>query len=524
MITRLLESRSRLWWIAAALWLFMTAGIRPLMLPDEGRYVGVAWEMLSQHQWLVPTLDGMPFFHKPPLFYWLTMLGLQVFGMHEWAARLASWSSAWLAAVVMVLFLRKHANVWLSNLAMVLIVTTPFFYIGAQFANLDMLVASMISLTILFGADAVMRMDREQPHRRALALAYVFAALGLLAKGLIGVALPGAVLLVWMLLGRKYRLIGRMFPLPMLALFAALAVPWFAWMQHLYSGFWDYFFVYHHFKRFAQGGFNNQQPFWFYVPVLVVLALPWSLTSWRALKPTFYQQTETQEVRRLMLVWLIVVLAFFSMPKSKLIGYILPTLVPFVVLLASSLQEHSSRQADPGSYLRRMAWTALGAALLCVGLVIGLSFKGHSDIHGMPRNIRQSFGPQDQLIMLERYAYDLPFYLHAQRSAWVVNNWNEPHIPMVDNWQKELYDAGLFEPGTMQHNLINTPSLMQRLCTPPVHTLWFWGPNDAGTQMPWLQSEDEVYSTQGHHLWRITPQRWPSLRPLMSCGEKPNNG
>ena len=62
--------------LVCAFWLAVLAGIRPLMLPDEGRYVGVAWEMLSSGDWLTPTLDGLPFFHKPPLFYWLTALAL----------------------------------------------------------------------------------------------------------------------------------------------------------------------------------------------------------------------------------------------------------------------------------------------------------------------------------------------------------------------------------------------------------------------------------------------------------------
>lgn len=522
MIIRFLESRSRWWWLVAAAWLVLTAGIRPLMLPDEGRYVGVAWEMLAQHQWLVPTLDGMPFFHKPPLFYWLTMLGLQVFGMHEWAGRLASWSSAWLALVVMVMFLRKHANVVLSNLTLLLLLTMPFFYIGAQFANLDMLVASMIGLTIVFGADAVLSMAKDQPHRRALALAYVFAALGLLAKGLIGIALPGAVLLAWMVQQRHYRLILRMFPLPMLVLFGLLAVPWFAWMQHLYSGFWDYFFVYHHFKRFAETGFNNQQPFWFYVPVLLVLTLPWSVSFWRALKPAFYQPQETRAVRSLMLVWLLVILVFFSIPKSKLIGYILPTLMPLAVLLASALQ--SRLQDHPQTAGRRSAWTLAGSATLCVGLVIALSFTGHSNIHHMPKGVRQGFAEKDQLVMLDRYAYDLPFYLHARTPAWVVSNWIDPKIPKVDNWQKELYDAGLFEPEAMQRNLISSSTLMQRLCTPTTHTVWVWGTDNAGQKMPWLQPQDQVHSTEGHHLWRITPERWPALKPLMACDGTPNNG
>ena len=51
------------------LWLAIVAWIRPLSSPDEGRYVGVAWEMLQGGDWFVPTLDGFPFLHKPPLFY-----------------------------------------------------------------------------------------------------------------------------------------------------------------------------------------------------------------------------------------------------------------------------------------------------------------------------------------------------------------------------------------------------------------------------------------------------------------------
>ena len=523
MITRCLQSRSRLWWLFAAVWLGLTAGVRPLMLPDEGRYVGVAWEMLANHQWLVPTLDGMPFFHKPPLFYWLTMIGLQVFGMHEWAARLASWSSAWMVALGMVMFLRKHASVTLSNVSMVLLLSTPFFFIGAQFANLDMLVASMISLTILCGADAVLSLEQGLAYRRSLSMAYVFAALGLLAKGLIGVALPGAVLLVWMLMRKQYRSMVRMFAWPQIVLFAALALPWFVWMQHLYGGFWDYFFVYHHFKRFAQAGFNNQQPFWFYVPVLLVLVLPWSAALWRACKPEFYKQAEGRHVRSLMLVWLLVILVFFSIPKSKLIGYILPALVPFAVLLASGLHEGLTGPRA-ARRLRHIAWTAAGAATLCVGLVVFLSFRGHSDIHGMRADLRQRFEPHDQLIMLDRYAYDLPFYLHAQKPAWVVSDWQSPQIPSTDNWQKELYDAGLFEPAVMQRNLISTRTLTQRLCIVPKQNLWVWGPDQADQQRPWLKPEDQMHSTAGHHLWLITPQRWPALKPLMGCGEMPSNG
>ena len=71
-------------------WLAALAWVRPLSLPDEGRYVGVAWEMLWSGNWLVPTLDTLPYFHKPPLFYWGTAAALAAFGVNEWAARLVS--------------------------------------------------------------------------------------------------------------------------------------------------------------------------------------------------------------------------------------------------------------------------------------------------------------------------------------------------------------------------------------------------------------------------------------------------
>ena len=75
---------------AIFLWLAWAAWARPLLLPDEGRYIGVAWEMLRSGRWLTPTLDGLPYFHKPPLFYWITASSLWVFGQQEGAARLAS--------------------------------------------------------------------------------------------------------------------------------------------------------------------------------------------------------------------------------------------------------------------------------------------------------------------------------------------------------------------------------------------------------------------------------------------------
>jgi hypothetical protein len=203
----LLEARSKfLVLLLCAAWLAMLAGTRSLMLPDEGRYIGVAWAMLSSGDWLTPTLDGLPYFHKPPLFYWLTGLSLKLFGVNDWAGRLASVFGALVAVGGLFFFVRRYAEQRLATLAVAVLVTQPMFFAGAQYANLDMLVAGMIAATIVCGASAILRLASGQSYRPALAAAYVFAALGVLAKGLIGFVLPGAILLAWLLLRKRYRL------------------------------------------------------------------------------------------------------------------------------------------------------------------------------------------------------------------------------------------------------------------------------------------------------------------------------
>jgi len=155
-------------WIIVALfaWLLATAWMRPLMAPDEGRYGGVALAMLRSGDWLVPRLDGLPFFHKPPLFYWIGAAAMSVAGPVEWAARLPSVLGGAVAAAALFLFLRRWSTARLALLSTVVLATTPFFFLGAQFANLDMLVAGCISATVLLAAGAALARDARNRGER----------------------------------------------------------------------------------------------------------------------------------------------------------------------------------------------------------------------------------------------------------------------------------------------------------------------------------------------------------------------
>ncbi|WP_313388517.1 ArnT family glycosyltransferase, partial [Achromobacter aegrifaciens] len=166
--------------LAIGAWLAFLAWIRPLTLPDEGRYAGVAWDMLRSGSHAVPLLDGMPYFHKPPLYYWLTELSFSVFGVHPWAARVPSWLAAWGAVAALYCFVRRYRDTETAALTVLVLATMPFFYGGAQFANLDMLVAGLITLCVLAAVDTALRVERGQAWRAMAVAAGVLAAFLLL--------------------------------------------------------------------------------------------------------------------------------------------------------------------------------------------------------------------------------------------------------------------------------------------------------------------------------------------------------
>src|SRR5690606_32478901 len=138
LIARALRVQS-VWAVAVCsfLWLAATSWTRALILPDEGRYVGVAWNMLSTGEWWTPLLNGLPFFHKPPLFYWITALSLQLFGANEWAGRLSSVLGATLMVVLLFWFLKKFTGGRLAATAAIVLALQPFLFGGAHYANLD---------------------------------------------------------------------------------------------------------------------------------------------------------------------------------------------------------------------------------------------------------------------------------------------------------------------------------------------------------------------------------------------------
>ena len=416
-----------------ALWLLATSWWRPLLLPDEGRYVGVALEML-QHDVLVPTLLGLPYFHKPPLMYWIDLAAMQLLGINTLAARMAPMLGGWLMAASLYAHLRWRSSAREAGLALLVLATTPFFFVGAQFANHDMLVAGLITAAIVCARRAL-ELPAASSHLRWLLLAWAAAGLAVLAKGLIGIVLPGLVLVPWLLATRRWRDIGRLLHPLALLLFVAIAVPWFVLMQLRFPAFFDYFFVEQHLRRFAGGGFNNAQPFWFFAPVLVVLTLPWSLGLLAAWRRSARADAARRE-RGFMLWWLLAVVAFFSLPTSKLVGYVLPALPPLVALLCPVLaRRHMVR------------WLAPLALLLCLVVNFGLAWQAPKSNADIGRALGALWQRGERVIFVDEVFFDVPFYAHLSQPPIVLDDWDAPagsaKAP-ADDWRRELRDAARF--------------------------------------------------------------------------------
>lgn len=480
-------------------WLAATAWARPLAVPDEGRYIGVAWEMLRSGQWLTPTLDGLPYFHKPPLFYWITAASMRLFGMSEWAGRMAPLLGAAAGASALFLFARCWADRRVAALALLVLVTQPLFFFGAQFANLDMLVAGCIGVTILaFAHAALVAAAGGARPRASLAIGYLFAALGVLAKGLIGLVLPAMVILAWLLVLRRPRALLSLLWLPGIALFLGVAMPWFVAMQARFGDFAHYFIVVQHLDRYAQAGFNNAHPAWFFPLVLALLALPWSPWLLRALRRAYWNDAERGPVRKLMWLWLVIVTTFFSLPQSKLVGYILPVTIPLAFLVADAATQ--LRRDSPG-WRRLWTATAIVATVCCLTLAALASAYPQRSTRELAGALKSRIAPGDGVIFLQEYYFDLPFYAGLLAPVMVAGDWGSREVARLDNWRKELVDAGQFAPEAARQVLLPREAVMTALCASAI--TWLVAPKSVTKDYPVLQGAEPIAQTDTDILLRL---------------------
>ncbi len=447
-MTLSLTERQKSWLTLAALWLGLLAlaCMRPLAVPDEGRYGEIGRWMLVSGDWLTPRLNGIPFFHKPPYLHWLEAISLATFGVNELALRLVPALHVGLMLVALYLATRFISTEQMARRAALMLGTSLSFLLGGQYINHDMLVATWIGVAIWCFAFAFMA--GAKPQAALARLGFVACALGMLSKGLIGIALPGLVILLWLIWTRQLKKVLYLPWFSGLALFAMIALPWFVIAQQKYPQLFDYMFVNQHFKRYTASTYNNPQPWWFYLAALGLLLFPWVFFALAQLRrngtrPLGTAPLVAREWTALCWIWAAAITLFFSIPNSKLVGYVLPAVPPLALLAALGWQRSMARFRRGGQVFAALCVVNVGVALAIVTLVGEVTRSGRTQ--DLAQVLACAAAPTDTIYVTGAYPYDLPFYAQTAKPMVVLEDWPLLRQQAGDGWQRELFEGADFD-------------------------------------------------------------------------------
>jgi 4-amino-4-deoxy-L-arabinose transferase-like glycosyltransferase len=334
-------SSKQLWWLIIAVTLIWFANLeyRTLIKPDEGRYAEIPREMVASGDWTTPRLNDLKYFEKPPLQYWATAIAYTVFGEHQWTSRLWAGLTGF-AGIFLVWFAGSRLfGREAGGYAALLVGSSMLYVLIGHINTLDMGVTFFITLGIaglLIGQTRVAKRDQ----RNWMLLAWAGMALAVLSKGLMGVVLPGAALFIYCIVERDFSVLKRMYWLPGLAVFLLIAAPWFYLVMKANPEFFGRFFIYEHYTRFTTKDLGRYQPWYYFVPILLAGALPWTvlmfdtlLRAWRRGR----QPGKLFDVERFLLIWVVFIYLFFSVSGSKLPSYLLPMFPALALLMGQRI-------------------------------------------------------------------------------------------------------------------------------------------------------------------------------------------
>jgi len=365
-VSKDLKLRSGLLWIALAIAWFSTTHLYPLFDPDEGRYAEIPREMLASGDWVTPRLDGLQYFEKPPLQYWATAALYKAFGPSEWTARAWSLMLAFLCLPLTFFWTRRLFGANAAFAALAVLAASPFFLVVGHLNLLDpaftfWLTAALFAFTL---AQTVPYHSRSE--RLWMLCAWLAAALAVLSKGIVVLALAGLALIVYCIVQRDFQVWRRLHITLGLSLFLLLAAPWFIVVSLRNPAFPEFFFLHEHFARFLTTVHQRVEPWWYFLAIGLVALLPWLPYLRGAVQQAWRRSRAGHpfEPLRFLLIFAAVVLTFFSISQSKLPPYILPLVPPVAAIIGVRIA------AQPESF-RRAAWIGLASvSVVAGGLVI----------------------------------------------------------------------------------------------------------------------------------------------------------
>ena len=344
---------------------------RPLHMPDETRYAEIPREMVETGDWVVPRLNGLRYFEKPVLGYWLTAVSIRCFGENRFSLRLPSALATGLSAVLLAWLLCRYGQAFSAWLGAAVFLTSFQVYALGVFNALDpvfsfFVTASLVCFYIAFQTG-------PGPTKRLwLALFGLACGLGFLTKGLLAFAIPVVTIGPFLVWEKRWK---GMFTLPWIPLGICLAVilPWAIIIHLREPDYWRHFIFVEHLERFASldsEGFHSN-PFWFLLPYLIGGAVPWTFAVRAALRG-LQNAGWRNPLIRYALCWFTFPFLLVSASKGKLGSYILPCFAPLSLLIAEGLTQ-SMKEGDFKPFTAA-AWTCAAFAGLAGPVLTAVHF------------------------------------------------------------------------------------------------------------------------------------------------------
>ena len=322
----------------AVIW-FVPLGWRHLLPSDEGRYAEMAREMLASGDWITPRYNDYKYFEKPPLQTWANALTFAWFGLGEWQARLYTALTGFAGILVVGFTGARVFNAAAGFFAALVLACAPYWNLMGHFNTLDTGLSFWMELSLC----ALLLAQRPGLPSRGVRgwmwVCWAAMALAVLSKGLVGVILPGAVLVLYTLVARDWALWKRLYLVSGLIVFFAVVSPWFVLVQERNPEFFNFFFIVQQFRRYLTPEQNRPGALYYFVPVLVVGFLPWLSVSVQSLRHALRMPRQPNGFApvTLMLVWSAFIFLFFSASHSKLVSYVLPIAPPIALLIGAWL-------------------------------------------------------------------------------------------------------------------------------------------------------------------------------------------
>jgi len=345
---------------------FNSLGKFPLLDPDEGRYAEVPREMRESGDLITPHLDYVKFLLKPPLFYWMNVLSYSIFGENEFAARFP----ATLCGLLLILLTYHLGSVLLGRraglLAALILGASCGYFVCSRLCIIDI----PLSLFMVAALGFFLAGSREEQRYRGayFYLLYVCMALSVLAKGLIGVILPGMIIFFFMLVARRWKLLREMRVLTGIPIFLLICVPWFVLVSQRNPEFLQFFFIREHVSRFLTTIHGRSEPFGFFFPMFFLMMFPWScFLPAIAAKLWRMRKSAIGDALLFLSLWAAVIFIFFSFSESTLPTYIIPIFPPVALLTAvafSAMMDGTFRLTKWSAYLLSLVLCAAG--IVCI--------------------------------------------------------------------------------------------------------------------------------------------------------------